>query len=149
MIPIYYLMKPLNTEWAEGIPNNKFTYEEEPDGILTGLEGFWKTLNIGLFAYAFNSKHEYLINRNVINRVYQILLPQLRIDSDPYLVFDMTRGKMYYAVSIYTYINVGSYAQYPILRFLGVSLIDVISGEMTYPDNPANFSSLGNLFGKI
>jgi len=127
----------LNTEWAEGIPNNKFTYEGESDGILTGLEGFWKTLNIGLFAYAFNSKHEYLINRNVISRVYQILLPQLRIDSDPYLVFDMTRGKMYYAVSIYTYINLGSYAQYPILRFLGVSLIDVISGEMTFYENPS------------
>ena len=127
----------LNTEWAEGIPNNKFTYEEEPDGILTGLEGFWKTLNIGLFAYAFKSEHQYLINRNVINRVYQILLPQLRIDSDPYLVFDMTRGKMYYAVSIYTYINVGSYAQYPILRFLGVSLVDVLNGEMTFYENPS------------
>jgi len=127
----------LNTEWAEGIPNNKFTYEEEPDGFLTGLEGFWKTLNIGLFAYAFKSEHQYLINRNVINRVYQILLPQLRIDSDPYLVFDMTRGKMYYAVSIYTYINVGSYAQYPILRFLGVSLVDVLNGEMTFYENPS------------
>jgi len=131
----------LNTEWAEGIPNNEFTYEGEPDGTLTGLEGFWKTLNIGLFAYAFESEHEYLINRNVKDRVLQILLPQLRIDSDPYLVFNIPRGKMYYAVSIYTYINVGSYAQYPILRFLGVSLIDVISGEMTFYENPSLDSS--------
>ncbi len=127
----------LNTEWAEGIPNNEFTYEGEPDGTLTGLEGFWKTLNIGLFAYAFESEHEYLINRNVKDRVQQILLPQLKLDSDPYLVFNMPLGKMYYAVSIYTYIHVGSYAQFPILRFLGVSLIDVISGEMTFYENPS------------
>jgi hypothetical protein len=127
----------LNTNWSEGIPNNEFTYEGEPDGTLTGLEGFWKTLNIGLLAYAFDTKHEYLINRNVRTRVEQILLPQLKIDSDPYLVFHKEHGKMYYAVSIYTHIHVGSYAQFPILRFLGVSLIDVISGEMSFYENPS------------
>jgi len=127
----------LYTGWAGKIPNNDFIYEGEPDGALTGLEGFWKTLNIGLFAYAFETKHEYLINRNVRSRVEQILLPQLRIDNDPYLVFNIPLGKMYYAVSIYTHINIGSYAQYPILRFLGVSLVDVISGEMTFIENPS------------
>ncbi|MHA1235485.1 MAG: UPF0182 family protein, partial [Promethearchaeota archaeon] len=126
----------LGTEWSLGIPNNEFRYEGTPDGTLTGLEGFWKTLNIGLFAYAFQTEHQYLINRNVRNRVSEILLPQLRIDNDPYLVFNMAQGKMYYAVSIYTYINVGSYAQFPILRFLGISLVDVISGEMTFYQNP-------------
>ena len=126
----------LYTDWAEGIPNNEFRYEEEPDGTLYGLEGFWKTLNIGLFAYAFQTEHQYLINRNVRNRVSEILLPQLRIDNDPYLVFNMAQGKMYYAISIYTYINVGSYAQFPILRFLGISLVDVVSGEMTFYQNP-------------
>ena len=44
---------------------------------------------------------------------------------------------MYYAVSIYTYINVGSYSQFPILRFLGISLVDVVSGEMTFYKNPS------------
>ncbi|MHA1350074.1 MAG: UPF0182 family protein, partial [Promethearchaeota archaeon] len=126
----------LGTEWSLGIPNNEFRYEGAPDGTLTGLEGFWKTLNIGLFAYAFQTEHQYLINRNVRNRVSEILLPQLRIDNDPYLVFNMAQGKMYYAVSIYTYINVGSYAKFPILRFLGISLVDVISGEMTFYQNP-------------
>ncbi|MHA2287947.1 MAG: UPF0182 family protein [Promethearchaeota archaeon] len=127
----------LGTEWSLGIPNNEFRYEGKPDGTLTGLEGFWKTLNIGLFAYAFQTKHEYLIHRNVRSRVENILLPQLRIDNDPYLVFNMDLGKMYYTVSIYTYINVGAYAQYPILRFLGVSLVDVLSGDMTFYQNPA------------
>ena len=126
----------LGTEWALGIPNNEFRYEGEPDGTLYGLEGFWKTLNIGLFAYAFQTEHQYLIHRNVRSRVENILLPQLRIDNDPYLVFNMNLGKMYYAVSVYTYINVGAYAQYPILRFLGVSLVDVLSGEMTFYKNP-------------
>ncbi|NVM16391.1 MAG: UPF0182 family protein [Candidatus Lokiarchaeota archaeon] len=126
----------LGTEWALGIPNNEFRYEGEPDGTLTGIEGFWKTLNIGLFAYAFQNEHKYLINRNLRSRVENILLPQLKIDNDPYLVFDFAQGKMYYAVSVYTYINVGAYAQFPILRFLGVSLVDVISGEMTFYRNP-------------
>jgi len=126
----------LNTEWSNQIPNNEFQYEGAPDGTLTGIEGFWKTLNIGLFAYAFETEHQYLINRNVRSRVSNILLPQLRIDNDPYLVFDFDQGKMYYAVSIYTYITVGSYSQSPILRFLGISLVDVLSGEMSFYENP-------------
>ena len=126
----------LGTEWALGIPNNEFRYEGEPDGTLYGLEGFWKTLNIGLFAYAFENEHQYLIHRNVRSRVENILLPQLKIDNDPYLVFNMDLGKMYYAVSIYTSINVGAYAQFPILRFLGVSLVDVLTGKMTFFQNP-------------
>jgi len=125
----------LGTQWAEGIPNNKYRYEGQPDGVLTGLEGFWKTLNIGLFAYAFQAEHKYLINRNVKTRVERALLPQLKIDYDPYLVFDMARGKMYYAVSIYTFINVGSYARYPVLRFLGVCLVDVLDGRLSFYKN--------------
>jgi hypothetical protein len=126
----------LNTGWEQGIENNNYIYEAEPDGVLTGMEGFWKTLNIGLLAYAFQEEHEYVINRNVKDRINKILLPHLKIDYDPYLVFDFLRGKMYYAVSIYTNIYIGAYSQYPILRFLGVSLIDVLSGEMTFYRNP-------------
>ncbi len=126
----------LNTGWELGIENNQFTYEGEPDGVLTGLEGFWKTTNIGLLAYAFRSEHSYVINRNVKNRINNILLPHLKVDYDPYLVFDYARGKLYYAVSIYTHINIGSYSQYPVLRFLGVSLIDVLNGEMVFYQNP-------------
>ncbi|NHJ22458.1 MAG: hypothetical protein EAX91_16045 [Candidatus Lokiarchaeota archaeon] len=127
----------LGTEWALGIPKNRFRYEGQPDGTLYGLEGFWKTINIGLFAYAFQSEHQYLIDRNVKDRVRNILLPQLKIDNDPYLVFNMNLGKMYYAVSIYTSINIGAYAQFPILRFLGVCLVDVLNGEMTFYENPS------------
>jgi len=127
----------LNTGWKLGIENTQYTYEGEPDGVLTGLEGFWKTINIGLLAYATQNEHEYVINRNVKNRVSSILLPHLKIDYDPYLVFDQDNGKMYYAVSIFTHINIGAYAQYPVLRFLGICLIDVLDGDMVFYQNPS------------
>ena len=126
----------LGTEWGAGIPNNKYNYTGTPDGVLTGLEGFWYTAGFGLWGYVFQEEHQYLINRNVKDRVSAILLPGLTIDNDPYLVFDNSNGKMYYAVSIYTNLNVGSYARFPILRFLGISLIDVASGEMEFYKNP-------------
>jgi len=127
----------LNTGWEQGIENNNYIYDGEPDGVLTGLEGFWKTVNIGLLAYAFQDEHEYVINRNVKDRINKILLPHLKIDYDPYLVFDFLRGKMYYAVSIYTHINIGAYSQYPVLRFIGVCLIDVLNGDMAFYQNPS------------
>jgi len=126
----------LGTEWGAGIPNNKYNYTGDPDGMLTGLEGFWYTAGFGLWGYVFQEEHYYLLNRNVKDRVSAILLPGLSIDNDPYLVFENSSGKMYYAVSIYTSLNVGSYAMFPILRFLGISLIDVVSGEMEFYRNP-------------
>ncbi len=127
----------LGTEWSKGIENNKYVYEGDPDGTLTGIEAFWKTMDLGLYSYAFQEgKHPYLINRNVKTRVENILLPQLRIDNDPYIVFDIVNRKMYYAVSIYTRITIGSYSKSPILRFLGVCLIDVKDGVMKFYQNP-------------
>jgi uncharacterized membrane protein (UPF0182 family) len=127
----------LGTEWAEGIPKNKFRYEGSPDGTLVGLEGFWKTINIGLLAYSLQGTHEYLVNRNVKTRVKDILLPQLQIDNDPYLIFNNKTGKLYYAVSIYTQITIGSYSNVPILRFMGICLVDVLDGQMDFYENPS------------
>jgi hypothetical protein len=128
----------LGTEWSGQIPNNKFVYEGDPDGTLAGLDAFWYTANLGLWGYVFQgNEKEYLINRNVKNRVKNILLPQLSIDNDPYLVFDTQEQKVYYAVSIFTAINIGSYANSPILRFLGISLIDTKTGVMEFYENPS------------
>ena len=127
----------LDTGWAEGIENNKYVYEGEPDGTLVGLEAFWYSVQLGLLSYATNPSAQYLINRNIKTRVERILLPQLKVDYDPYLVFDRANGKIYYAVSIYTSINIGSYSKTPIYRFLGISLIDVINGEMSFYKNPS------------
>ena len=127
----------LGTEWAGNTTNYDHRYSSQPDGTLSGLESFWKKINLGLIAYSTRPENDYLINRNVRTRVKNILLPQLSIDNDPYLVFDIERGRLYYAVSIYTNINVGSYAMYPVSRFLGICLVDVVDGEMTFYENPA------------
>jgi hypothetical protein len=127
----------LGTEWRGGIPNNNFVYEGEPDGVLRGLEAFWYTASLDLWGYIFQGgTKEFLFNRNVKDRVANILLPQLKIDNDPYLVFDSASEKMYYAVSIYTSINIASYSKAPILRFLGICLIDVRDGTMNFYKNP-------------
>jgi len=132
----------LDTGWRGGIPNNKYVYEGEPDGVLKGLEAFWYTVNLGLWGYVFEGgEYSYLINRNVKSRVRNILLPQLSIDYDPYLVFDSYNNKMYYAVSIFTSINIGSYSRSPILRFLGICLVDVKNGEMVMYKNPGLIES--------
>ena len=133
----------LGTEWRGEIENNNYVYEAAPDGSLEGLEDFWFNIGLGLgFGYVFEGgAHQYLINRNVKNRVQSILLPQLTIDNDPYLVFDSQNGKMYYVVSIYTSIDIGSYSKSPLLRFLGVSVVDVINGELTFYKNPALIES--------
>jgi hypothetical protein len=127
----------LETEWRGGIPNNNFVYEGEPDGVLSGLEAFWYTASLELWGYVFEGgEHKYLINRNVKKRVSNILLPQLSVDHDPYLVFDSSNKKVYYAVSIFTKIEIGTYSRSPILRFLGISLIDVKDGDMEFYKNP-------------
>ena len=132
----------LETDWRGGIPNNNYVYEGEPDGVLKGLEAFWYTASLGLWGYVFEGgEHKYLINRNVKKRVSNILLPQLKIDNDPYLVFDRNNNKMYYAVSIYTSIDIGTYSRAPILRFLGICLVDVKDGEMEFFKNPALIES--------
>jgi len=137
----------LDTGWRGGIPNNNYVYEGEHDGVLKGLEAFWYTASLDLWGYAFEGgDHKYLINRNVKKRVSNILLPQLKIDNDPYLVFDSYNNKMYYAVSIYTSIDIGTYSRSPILRFLGICLIDVKDGELEFFENPALIKSTDPLY---
>ncbi|MHA1340737.1 MAG: UPF0182 family protein [Promethearchaeota archaeon] len=128
----------LNTGWTDNETNYKYVYEGTPDGKLTGLPAFWYTTNLGLFSYAINSsfEKEFLINRNIFTRINQILLPGLWIDPDPYLVFDKNNHKMYYALSICTDLPLGSYSNSPILRFLGVALIDTKTGEISWVENP-------------
>jgi len=127
----------LGTEWKKGIEKNNFTYTGEPDGVLRGLQGFYYTAGLGLWGYVSQGEHEYLINRNIRSRVSNILLPNMRIDDDPYLVFDSKNGDMYYAVSIFTSIPVGSYAKTPIYRFLGVCLVDLKDGALNFYKNPS------------
>jgi len=127
----------LGTGWAGEIEKNDHVYEGVADGTLVGAEAFWYSINLGLIAYASLPSAQYLINRNIKTRVQNILLPHLRIDNDPYLVFDKEHGKMYYAVSIFTSISIGSYSKTPIYRFLGTCLVDVMTGDMNFYKNPS------------
>jgi len=126
----------MDTEWKGGIEKNNFTYEGNPDGVLTGLEGFYYTAGLGLWGYVSQPEHKYLINRNIKDRVQNILLPNMRVDKDPYLVFNQDTGEMFYAVSIFSSIPVSSYATTPIYRFLGICLVDQWNGELNFYRNP-------------
>ena len=137
----------LNTEW-----NSTYSYRfsDDPDGTLSGLQAFWFTLDMGLTADAFaGGTKEYLINRNIRTRVESVLMPGLTIDDDPYLVFDRVNGKMYYAVSIYTDISIGSYTMSPVYRFMGTVLIDVKSGVLSWFRNPGLQSFTTDLLGDL
>lgn len=114
-------------------------YSGQPDGTLSGLEAFWFTAEMGFFSYAINSSMEkqYLINRNVMTRVSQILLPGLWLDDNPYLVFDFAQHKLFYAVSICVDIPLGGYSSSDIMRYLGVALVDEENGNLTFVENPA------------
>jgi len=135
----------LNTTWSAGIENLKYSYKGAPDGELEGLEQFYFTSNLGLFPYALNlTESSYLINRNIKTRVSRALLPGLWIDNDPYLIFDRNSGKVYYGVSICTNIAIGSYSKSPIYRFLGICLVDILDGSMTFYKNPALKESIND-----
>jgi uncharacterized membrane protein (UPF0182 family) len=127
----------LYTEWGQNNTNYKYRYDGAPDGNLTGLSAFWTTVEMGLWSEATNGKEKsFLINRNINTRVGSILLPGIRIDSDPYLVFDYEGGRMYYGLSLYCYVGLGLFARSPIMRFLGVCLVDVKTGDLSFYQNP-------------
>jgi hypothetical protein len=128
----------LYTEWTNSSTDMAFKhrYTGKPDGNLTGLEAFWFTLNMGLTQDALKGgEKSYLINRNIKTRVGNALLPGMFYDPDPYLVFDRENGRMYYAVSIISSIQIGSFAKSPLYRFLGVCLVDVKTGDLTWVRN--------------
>jgi uncharacterized protein len=123
----------LNTGWE----SNSTKYNSTPDGTLTGMEALWYTLDMGLTEQALDgTEKSFLINRNIKTRVQSVLYPGMQIDNDPYLVFNAGTKTMYYALSIYTNIKIGAYAKSPLLRFLGVALIDVKTGELSWYKNP-------------
>ncbi|MHA1584463.1 MAG: hypothetical protein ACTSWL_04355 [Promethearchaeota archaeon] len=139
----------LNTDWGS---NNTQRFSADPDGYLSGMQGFWYTMNMGLTSYAIDNSFNktFLINRNIHTRVESVLLPGMISDNDAYLVFDRANNKMYYALSIYTNLQIGSYAKSPLYRFLGVVLVDVKSGEMDWYQSPGNLNSASqDLFGNL
>jgi len=58
------------------------------------------------------------------------------VDSDPYIVVD-TNGGLYYAVSVFTDYHLSTgYAKENYMRFLGVVLVGIESGDLTFYKSP-------------
>lgn len=130
----------VNLEGFEEVGN--LTFKGSPDYTLSGFESFYYILSMGPEAWSFLGQDmDMLVERDVQFRVDSILLQGLRADSDPYIVVDST-GEVYYAVSVFIdYKLATSYAHENYMRFLGVVLVGVDDGELSFYRAPGQNSS--------
>jgi len=118
----------LNVTQFEEIENN--TYQGAPDISLDGLLNWFYIEDWG---FKTTDLTDYLIKRNVYDRVGGILLPFMTTGDDVYLVFDKSSKKMYYCVDIIlSFPSFSGYMQSRIVRWLGVVLIDTMVGTMNF-----------------
>ena len=107
------------------------TYPGTPDYVLSGWQkAMWFTFAEGQLGFAFSHENiNMLWNRNIFNRVGDILIPGLTMDPAAYIVSD---GKnLYYAVQVYINSPLQSgFAASPYLRFFGVVLVNIQDGSM-------------------
>jgi hypothetical protein len=107
------------------------SYPGTPDYVLNGWQkSMWFTFAEGQLGFAFSSRSiDMLWNRNIFNRVGDILIPGLTMDPAAYIVSD---GKnLYYAVQIYIDSPLqSSFSASPYLRFFGVVLVNIQDGSM-------------------
>jgi uncharacterized membrane protein (UPF0182 family) len=107
------------------------SFPATPDYVLSGWQkAMWFTFSEGQLGFAFSGQSiNMLWNRNIFNRVGDILIPGLTMDPAAYLVSD---GKnLYYAVQVYIdYPLQSGFSASPYLRFFGVVLVNVGDGAM-------------------
>jgi len=116
---------------------NNATFQGTPDYNLAGFESTFYMLAMGSDAWSFMGRNmSMLVQRDVLSRVRTILLQGLAADRDPYIVVD-TAGNLYYAVSIYIDYHLATgYAAENYMRFLGVVLVDIGTGELEFFKSP-------------
>ncbi len=114
------------------------TFSAEPDYTLSGFESFFYVLTMGPEAWSFLGRDlDMLVQRDVVSRVQSIMLQGLRVDRDPYIVV-APNGRLHYAVSIFVdYPLATSYAHERYMRFIGVVLVDIETGELVFYRSPA------------
>jgi len=133
----------LNVTQFEEIEN--ITYQGAPDITLNGLLNWFYIEDWG---FKTTDSTNYLIKRNIYDRIGGILLPFMTMGDDAYLVFDKTNHKMYYCVDILlNFPSFSGYMQSRIIRWLGVVLIDTMVGTMgfykyNYANLPADYNFL-------
>lgn len=113
------------------------TFSGAPDYTLTGFESFYYLLSLGPAAWSYLGQDmDVLVQRDVSTRVNSILLQGLTADRDPYIVIS-PNGDIFYAVSVFIDYHLSTgYAHENYLRFLGVVLVDIETGEMEFYQSP-------------
>jgi hypothetical protein len=114
-----------------------------PDYSLSGFESFFYILTMGPEAWSYLGRDmDMLVERDVLSRVDSVMLQGLSIDNDPYLVVDPS-GNIFYAVSIYIDYRLSTgYAHENYMRFMGVCLVGIETGEMTFYESPSTDEGL-------
>lgn len=131
----------VNVENFEEVGNSSFS--GTPDYTLTGFESFYYLLTLGTEAWSyFGQDMDMLVERDISSRVQSIMLQGLAVDSDPYIVVGPT-GDIFYAVSIFIDYDLSTgYAHENYMRFMGVVLVDIESGEMDFYESPQSGESI-------
>jgi uncharacterized integral membrane protein len=119
------------------------TFGGTPDYSLSGFESFFYILTMGPEAWSYIGRDmDMLVERDVLSRVDSVMLQGLSLDNDPYLVVD-PNGNIFYAVSIYIDYHMSTgYAHENYMRFMGVCLVGIESGEMTFYGAPSTNEGL-------
>lgn len=156
LVALFNRTVPVTMYYGEGIgfrgpvfPNvlsvqeiGNYSFQGTPDYSLQGFESFFYMFTLGPEAWSFlGQKMDMLIERNVLSRVQNTMLQGLRLDRDPYIVIEPD-GSLSYAVSIYVdYRLATAYAHENYMRFMGVALVDIENGDLTFYRQPAANSS--------
>jgi hypothetical protein len=111
------------------------SYSGEPDYTLSGWQRMlWFLTQEGQVGFAFTPPQDSIMmlhDRDVYQRVQDVLIGGLTVDRASYLVTDGSR--IYYCVQVYTNYPIHSgFSGSGYLRFFGVVLVDVENGRM-YP----------------
>jgi len=114
---------------------NNESFPGTPDYILSGIQrAAWFFLKgPTTWGFAFSPPQnsiDMLYNRNIFNRVGDILINGLQVDPAAYLVTDGSH--LDYVVQVYVSYPLNSgFSDSPYLRFFGVVLVDPTNGNMT------------------
>ena len=130
----------VNVANFEEVGNTSFS--GTPDYTLRGFESFYYLMTLGPQAWSYFGKDmDVLVQRDVVSRVQGIMLQGLTVDSDPYIVVSPS-GDIYYAVSIFIDYDLSTgYAYENYMRFLGVVLVDIKTGDMGFYETPSTGES--------
>ncbi|MCJ7817724.1 MAG: UPF0182 family protein, partial [Candidatus Thorarchaeota archaeon] len=127
----------VNVANFEEVGNSSFS--GTPDYTLSGFESFYYLLTLGPQAWSyFGQDMDMLVERDVSSRVSSVMLQGLSVDNDPYIVVDPS-GNIFYAVSVFIDYHLSTgYAHENYMRFMGVVLVDIETGEMNFYESPVS-----------